>query len=375
MTNFNKISKESKNMASVKSVQYRNTNRALISTVDKKLFKVAYDVDNYSYPRILLHPADFGGCGHYRLINPMKEMEAKNHVQVYATNMLMKPHELGRFNADSLVTQRQVLDGQIQYLQRSSSLNGVATIYDLDDLLDNVQDKNIHKKDFNQRHFNNLYKALGVVDRMICSTEFLKEWHSRYCKDIVVQHNRLRKNIWGNLKSQRAISEKPRVGWAGGFSHAGDLEIIVDTVKSLYKVVDFVFLGYVHPELEKYISEYHSGVSYPIYQDKLASLNLDLAIAPLEDVPFNHAKSHIKVLEYGAVGIPVVASDITPYKNFPIMYPKTNDAVGFKDAILEILSDRDAMYKMGDELKAFVNNKWMFDDEAIDSWQNAWLMK
>jgi glycosyltransferase involved in cell wall biosynthesis len=362
-------------MTSLKSNQYRNTNRALISSVNKEMFKVSWDVDSYKYPRILLHPADFGGCGHYRLLNPAKEMEIKNNIQVYATNILMKPHELGRFNADSMITQRQVLDGQIQYLHRSSTLNGVNVVYDLDDLLDNVQDKNIHKKDFNQRHFNNLYKALSIVDRMICSTEFLKEWHSKYCKDIVVCHNRLRPSVWGNLKSQRAVSERPRVGWAGGFSHAGDLEIIIDTVKELYKEVDFVFLGYVHPEMEKYIKEYHSGVKYEMYQAKLASLNLDLALAPLEDVPFNHAKSHIKVLEYGAVGIPVVATDISPYKNFPITYPKTNDSKGFTDAIREVLSDRDAMYKMGDNLQEFVRNNWFFDDASIDHWQNAWLLK
>lgn len=362
-------------MPSLRANQYRNANRALISTVNKAMFKVAWDVDQYSSPRILLHPADFGGCGHYRLINPMKEMEVKNNIQAYATNVLMKPHELGRFNPDSMVTQRQVLDGQVQYLHRSSSLNGVATIYDLDDLLDHVQEKNIHKKDFTQRHFDNLYKALGVVDRMICSTEFLKDWHQRYCKDIVVQHNRLRPSQWGNLISKRGTAQKPRVGWAGGFSHAGDLEIIIDTVKSLYKVVDFVFLGYVHPEMERFIAEYHSGVSYQTYQNKLASLNLDLALAPLEDVPFNHAKSHIKVLEYGAVGVPTIASDLTPYKYFPISYPKTNDAEGFKNAILEMISDRDAMYRMGDELQSFVKSTWMFDDESIDKWQNAWLMK
>ncbi len=362
-------------MPSLKANQYRSLNRALISTVNKSMFKVSYDVDNYTGTRILLHPADFGGCGHYRLINPAKEMEAKNKIQIYATNILMKPHELARFNPDVLVTQRQVLDGQVQYLQRSSTLNGVGTVYDLDDLLDGVQDKNIHKKDFNQRHFNNLYKALGIVDRMTCSTEFLKDWHSKYCNNIVVLHNRLRPSVWGNLTSQRGTSQKLRVGWAGGFSHTGDIEIIVDTVKELYKEVDFVFLGYVHPEIERYVKEYHTGVSYHNYHNKLASLNLDLALAPLEDVPFNHAKSHIKVLEYGSMGIPTIATDITPYKNFPIKYPKTNDSKGFTDAIREMISDKDNMYKMGDELKEFVHKNWMFDDESIDNWQNAWLMK
>ena len=36
-------------------------------------------------------------------------------------------------------------------------------------------------------------------------------------------------------------------------------------------------------------------------------------LAPLEDTPFNRAKSDLKFLEYSALGLPTVASRVTPY--------------------------------------------------------------
>jgi hypothetical protein len=41
----------------------------------------------------------------------------------------------------------------------------------------------------------------------------------------------------------------------------------------------------------------------------------DLGIAPLVDNAFNRLKSDIKVLEYTAMGLPVVASSVEPYSD------------------------------------------------------------
>ncbi len=56
------------------------------------------------------------------------------------------------------------------------------------------------------------------------------------------------------------------------------------------------------------------------YPAKLASLDLDLALAPLEQHPFNECKSHLKLLEYGVLGYPVIATDIRPYQgDYPVI--------------------------------------------------------
>lgn len=40
---------------------------------------------------------------------------------------------------------------------------------------------------------------------------------------------------------------------------------------------------------------------------------IDIGIVPLNDIPFNHAKSYIKGLEYAAAGVPFVASAAPEY--------------------------------------------------------------
>ena len=41
--------------------------------------------------------------------------------------------------------------------------------------------------------------------------------------------------------------------------------------------------------------------------------DIDIGIAPLRDIPFNHAKSYIKGLEYAAAGVPFIATNIAEY--------------------------------------------------------------
>ena len=51
------------------------------------------------------------------------------------------------------------------------------------------------------------------------------------------------------------------------------------------------------------------GVPIERYPRALAALDLDLALAPVEQNLFNECKSNLRLLEYGACGFPVVCSD------------------------------------------------------------------
>jgi glycosyltransferase involved in cell wall biosynthesis len=47
-------------------------------------------------------------------------------------------------------------------------------------------------------------------------------------------------------------------------------------------------------------------------------IDFDIGIAPLRSTVFAETKSYIKALEYAALGIPVVASDAAPYRDFVV---------------------------------------------------------
>jgi hypothetical protein len=107
------------------------------------------------------------------------------------------------------------------------------------------------------------------------------------------------------------------------------------------------------------------------YPAKLASLNLDVAVAPLEHNRFNVAKSNLRLLEYGIMGWPTICSDIEPYRNgnAPVVRVPNNPNAWIK-AVREYAYDLDAAAVEGDKLKKWVLDNWMLSAHA-EEWLAA----
>ncbi|WP_141696441.1 glycosyltransferase family protein, partial [Xanthomonas cerealis] len=162
-------------------------------------------------------------------------------------------------------------------------------------------------------------------------------------------------------------------GWAGGASHTGDLELIADVVQALAGEVHWVFMGMCPERLRPHVAEVHPGVDFERYPQALAALRLDLALAPLEDNLFNRCKSNLRLLEYGACGYPVIASDLPPYQGG---LPATLVKHRFRDwvnAIRQHLADADASAAAGSALHAAVRRDWMLQGANLQAWHAAWL--
>lgn len=156
-------------------------------------------------------------------------------------------------------------------------------------------------------------------------------------------------------------------------SHDGDLEMIADVVRELAGEVDWVFFGMCPERLRPYVREFHPGVDFHAYPRALALLGLDLALAPLEDNAFNRCKSHLRLLEYGACGYPVVCSDLEPYRGD---LPVTRVRNRYKDwvgAIRQHLAERQATAAAGQALRQAVRRDWMLQGPALEEWRSAWL--
>lgn len=191
--------------------------------------------------------------------------------------------------------------------------------------------------------------------------------------DIQVVPNRLPRQPWAELKSRRNQGDKPRVGWAGAQQHHGDLAIITDVVKATSEEVDWIFMGMCPDELQSYIKEFHPFVSIDQYPQKLASLNLDLAVAPLEIHPFNEAKSNLRLLEYGILGWPVICTDIYPYQTLnPPVTRIDNDSGSWLAAIRQKLADKQALADEGQALRNWVMEHYILEDH-LQQWAEALL--
>lgn len=105
------------------------------------------------------------------------------------------------------------------------------------------------------------------------------------------------------------------IGWTAAAEHAYDLQQLglratLERLLAAHPRVRVVSAGlklglpadrYQHTEVVQYqaLGQYVSA--------------FDVGIAPIADIPFNRAKSNVKVKEYAAVGVPWLASPIGPY--------------------------------------------------------------
>jgi len=323
-------------------------------------------------PRILVHPADREGCGEYRIISPMRALRAAGRVQGWETMRIFEPAEMERFSPDSIVLQRQMEWPQIEALERHKRLHKAFRVFEIDDLITNLPVKSVHKGQIHKDIAKRFRKAAGLCDRLVVATEPLAQAYKGFSDEVRVQPNCVERAVWGDLLPRRRGGARPRVGWAGGVGHTGDLELVADVVRDLANAVEWVFFGLCPEALRPYVHEFHPGVPLPQYPAKLASLDLDLAIAPLEENPFNDAKSHLRMLEYGVLGFPVVCSNITPYQgDFPV-WRVANRYRDWMKAIREAISDRAALAAAGDALRDQVRARWMLEDR-LDDWLQAWL--
>ena len=112
-----------------------------------------------------------------------------------------------------------------------------------------------------------------------------------------------------------------RIGWQGGASHYEDLYEIKDAIKEVLvknENTKFIYFGDMRfhglfKDINPSQIEFHSWINHSAYPYKLATLNLDIGLCPITDNPFNRNKSSIKWMEYSALGIATVATNIPPY--------------------------------------------------------------
>jgi len=326
-------------------------------------------------PVVLAHPADTMGCGHYRVMQPFNALREAGMVDGALSVGLMHVVDLERYNPDAVILQRQIGEERLEAMRRIKVFSRAFKVYELDDYLPNLPMKSVHRQHMPKDIVKSLRRGLSYVDRFVVSTEVMAEAFAKFHPDIRVVKNRLDPRWWAGLSvSARRVSKKPRVGWAGGSSHTGDLEMIADVVKELAGEVEWVFFGMCPEKLKPYVHEFHEGVAIERYAKKLASLNLDLALAPVEQNLFNECKSNLRLLEYGACGFPVICSDVRCYQGDGL--PVTRVKNRFKDwveAIRAHTNDLDAAARAGDELRGAVLNGWMLEGENLEAWRRAWL--
>ena len=321
-------------------------------------------------PVMIAGHVNFTGCGNYRVIQPYQLMEQQLQLEGGLIHGLPAAMDIAELQPDSVLLQMpfdpQVEETLRQYRQMSSA----KIIMEYDDYFVTLPASNHHRHKLPKDIAGQLRRTMSLADHLVVSTPALADAYADFHRDIRVAENRLNPQQWGALASHRRQGKKLRIGWAGGDSHQGDLAIIRPLVQALQDEVEWVFMGMKPLQVR---CEFHCGVPFDWYPQKLASLNLDLALVPLEINLFNECKSNLRLLELGACGVPVICSDIEPYRGqLPVTRVKNHFKHWLK-AIREQLSDPQALARRGDELQRAIRRDWLLTPDNIAEWRQAWL--
>jgi glycosyltransferase involved in cell wall biosynthesis len=216
-------------------------------------------------------------------------------------------------------------------------------------------------------------KQLKEADAVITTTPYLKEVYSEFNDNIYVLPNSIDFDIWGKVQHKRNKG-KITIGWVGAANHKADLMIIEPTIDYLtkkYPQVEFCFGHGIHPDFRgrKGVRWEHEFIRIDKYPKAIAQMGFDIGMAPLVDNAFNRGKSNLRWLEYSALGIPTVASNVGHFAETikhgkdGLLCDTTQD---FIDALESLIVNTSLRKELGKAAKERVFNDFNIDNTVKD---------
>ncbi len=289
-------------------------------------------------------------CAEVRLINPFTHPSVGNRVK---TSYSFDPG-LPREKIDVVVVQRHGIPGftveDAADLVRAVRKAGAKLVYDIDD--DLLLPHPVHKVEEYLRQVRPVGRFLArEADLITCSTPTLAERFAPFETPRAVWRNAIDDRMMIGTRPP-APSARPGpvvVGYAGTPTHLPDLLSVTESLRQTLNPrageVSLDFLGVA--DIEKLTALFggllaatprHAKGYREYFRDMQKKSGWDVAIAPLQDTPFNHSKSDIKFLEYAVFGVPAVYSRCKAYDT--VQDGKTGllaNRETFAEALVELL--------------------------------------
>ena len=305
-----------------------------------------------SLPRYINYLADTSGCGHWRIIWPEQVINATGVGVSHSITSMITDHRFYQ-NVKSVKLQRQASDTQkafVQLLKKFQQEHGFKIIYEVDDVVfsEEIPDYNKFKFAFDSQSIrDNCVEIINMVDEVTVTCDFMKRLYMDKTeqKNVTVIPNFVPDYWMGYLFNGRRVAEqfeknrrKPRILYTGSGAHydvanrtggKDDFTEVRDFVRATVDKYQWVFVGAFPPTLVDLVKqkkvEFYPWQNLLKYPKLIASLNVQLMIAPLQVNNFNKAKSDIKYIEACILGIPCLCQNMETYSNAP-------DALKFSSA-------------------------------------------
>lgn len=344
--------------------------------------------------KILILPMENDGCSYYRIRKPYSFLDKDIFDVQFITNKeLETPEVLEYLEICDYVVCRQYHDKAIKILDKlfshkdSKRKTPLKVVLDMDDDVFNINPYNEAYQVFgieevkhedkwlwkdgenidikvNKEYRESLEWLIKRANILTVSTERLKKRYSEFNNNIVVVSNAIDVKDWiaPNFKPHKEF----RIGWTGGVSHYADWYTIKDDVERImkeYPQVKLCIAGSLFEGIFKNIDnnriESWAWVDSTGHGYRTAMMDLDLAIIPLEDTPFNSNKSCVKFYEFSSLKIPTICSNVAPYSD---ECPKESLSDNFYESIKYLINNPDKAKELGEK-----NYNWVMKNRLQEN--------
>lgn len=297
---------------------------------------------------ILSLPVDDGGCGWYRVRQFLQEMNRQGLANTYILKGDESEGEVGSAIevADVIIAR----NGTAPFVRQIKTVDpDKPVVFDHDDNTFEILPSNEHYKDHGTRdvvadtpdgekeiwvtgktkgfnRYKNLWAQkelqylLEASDLNTSPTAHLSDLWSNYNGSAAVVPNCIDFELYPNVEFRdRSKGEEIRIGWQGGVSHMGDFETVGKHLKHVLRTNKKAYYYTVGSSYDVFFKGVESKIRkfewmpFKAHPYRMATLDLDIGIIPLQDKSFNDYKSEVKFSEFAALGVPALVCDRLPY--------------------------------------------------------------
>lgn len=256
--------------------------------------------------------ADETGCGYYRIQLPMQGLAALGHTTRHATRMPVA----ARTNPATIIIGQRIANPGPTELWQHLAAEGRHLVYEIDDDLWNIDASSAQAHNFfsspdvRERLIRNIEVATAVTVTTAPLAERVAQWNP----NVHIVPNAVPDWLLDHQPPQRDDGTLT-IGWGGSATHSMDWDQAAGQIRRTLQ-------RNPHTELHCIGTNYADGIQarftpwVPNVETFLRTIDYHIAVAPLRPHVFNQAKSALKAIEAGALGIPIVASAVRPYEDY-----------------------------------------------------------
>jgi glycosyltransferase involved in cell wall biosynthesis len=212
--------------------------------------------------------------------------------------------------------------------------------------------------------------AVRAADRVVAGNAILADWASQHNADVVVIPSCVAVDAY-RPKSGYELADPPRIGWIGNPDNEPYLTALGPALEELHRCTSarLTIIGATAPRLGR-LEAIIDRIPWSEETQHAVLASLDVGVAPVPDAPYERGKCGYKLLQYGAAGVPLVASPVGVNRDILRAFgmPAVGPGGDWAGAILELLerpaSERAAM---GRAIRAAT-----LRDYSFDAWLPRW---